>query len=791
MIAPQSGSSRRLRVTAWLAAGAALAVVAFPGLVRGLVFCFTDFHQTFEPSRVLVRESLRRGSILWAPGLDNGSPLLANPIHQLLYPPNLVALVLPASVGLTILAILHLAWGALGTFLLSRRTGSSPSAASVAASLFGLSGIAVSSMAMPNIGTSMAWLPWLLLAAERALDRPVAGARLRFSAAPAFALLALVLVGEPTGLAGGALLVAFLALSRFAGMPPGERPSAIVRLGLPCVAGLLVAAPILRAMYLYARQSVRGEGLEGALAGTWSLHPPELLGLLVADPWGSPERYGVTGFFARLLQPEMGHPLFAGLWIGALPVGLAIVGLTRPGDRRRFWLAGAGAALLLLAFGRHLPVHAWLVRLPGVSSFRYPAKWLAPAMLPLALLAGGGFDAVLGALRTGEVRSRVLAGLAIPLVLVAGFSVATTAGLDRRMVALSGIPEPVAEPATPAEKTISDLWESLLWIERNHLLEGVVRSAAPALVVLLLVVRPPRKLSGPAGGAILAGLVALDLAAENGHLAPMVPTSFYERRPLVVAAIEAEPAPRGRLWAREVDYAGLVFSPPLDDIRDLFAWQRDTLQRYVPLSWGIDLAFSVDTEARAPARYARLRSTMFGSAARERLMLLGAAGVTHILSQEDIRDPAAVVRGDFPNRSSRPFRLYRNLLAQPRARLVSHLTLVDGEAGLAEILKDAPAQFFAGTAIVDRSEPVPDGVDLRKGGGGEGRVEIGEDSGGHLLIRVRGGGGWLVVGDVLVPGWSATLDGRPASMVAADLAFRGLFVSAGEHDVVMDYRPFR
>jgi uncharacterized membrane protein YfhO len=50
--------------------------------------------------------------------------------------------------------------------------------------------------------------------------------------------------------------------------------------------------------------------------------------------------------------------------------------------------------------------------------------------------------------------------------------------------------------------------------------------------------------------------------------------------------------------------------------------------------------------------------------------------------------------------------------------------------------------------------------------------------------------GYLVLVDAFDPGWRVSLDGRPAPLLRANVAFRGVSLPAGTHEVEFLYRPW-
>jgi hypothetical protein len=96
-------------------------------------------------------------------------------------------------------------------------------------------------------------------------------------------------------------------------------------------------------------------------------------------------------------------------------------------------------------------------------------------------------------------------------------------------------------------------------------------------------------------------------------------------------------------------------------------------------------------------------------------------------------------------------------------------------------------------AVARLHRGLPEGVSVWEGAAAApaaaGEVRWIADAPEHLALEVEAGGPTaLVVADQLTPGWSATLDGAPATLYFANVATRGMEMPAGRHRVEMRYR---
>jgi hypothetical protein len=723
------------RTLPWLAAFLGPVLLFGPMLLRGEAPVWGTSLLQFVPWRALALRILSAGHWpLWNPWLGGGAPLLANYQSALLYPPNwLMALTGPAWGG-GLLTMLHLAWAGVGMVVLTRRLGLGAIPQTIAAVSFGLSNALVARGSFQTILAAAAWIPWLVAAADGI------GVATRSRTPTRSRGRAVILCGAVFGLqwlAGHAqfswysLLLAVVWAGARGFSREGWRGAgrSLAMISLAALLGFGLAAAQLLPTAEYLLQSSRGSGLDPDYALTYSLWPWRILGWLLPGLFGSPAAGDYWGY---------GTYWEDALYIGVLPFLLAVVGLIRAALRRgpeptlARTLGVVFVVAHLFALGKNTPLYPFLFRaVPTFDLFQAPARWGLLAVFAasvLAALAAEGWHPLRGA---GLSWTRLGTAGAAALAISAWLAGPRLVGVEPTFI-------------------------------RAFALAGSLAAVAGALILL----------RGAAPGwrwsFVVAGFLVVDLTIAGYGLNPSAPRSLFEGETALAGEIGAA---HRTLMPSNVEYDLKFWRFFRFDSYDSGADWRLVREAGLPNTLLLDGISSADNfDPLQPARYVEFREALESLAPSRQEPLLALMDVGWRAAEDPSRLEG--VR-------------YEPVTGPARVRMVPTARWAESSAQALQIVMSA--DFRPDLEVVLEGAP-PEGV-LAAGTSGRASLAADEDPNRLRVSTESTGGSWLVVSDVVYPGWEATVDGAPSAIYPADSLFRAVWVPAGSHEVVFEYRP--
>jgi len=759
-----------------VAVGGLAAVVAFlfRGALAGGVLFRRDVHLVWHPQVEAFVRAVAAGSWpVWDPGPAFGQPLMADPSAMVLYPFTWLNLVLRPWTYYTVFVVAHLLFSAIGLRLLARRLGLSPPASLLAAVLWLGSGPFLSLADLWHHLAGAAWMPWVLLTADRAAAHPRLARALVWGAA----MGAQILAGSAdmcamTGLVALGLLL--VRADRGSATGPANR-RLLAAAALAGVFALALSAGLWMTALDVAARSDRAS-LPSEVRTFWSVHPMSLLQTVLAGLWTNlPLRPEL-----RAALFESREPFLTSLYLGLPALALVGAAFAVPRHPVRTLLAVAAIACVVLALGRHAPFYDVMVALlPPLRILRYPTKAMVPAALAWSLLAGLGAEA--WARATGVARRRWALAVLVPLALVLA---AAAAGA----IALRAFPE-----GAGAWLLGADALEPRAGLAAASSMLAV-QAVLAAMVLALALARARRADWALPTAAAVAVLAAVELLAAHRNLQPVAPRELYTHRPAVVRALAA--VPHARVYAydytRGEALARLHRPPGVPLARVPGGWSLEAalalaMQMHLAPAtagrWAIPTAYDLDYRGLYPHELAQLTLVLRaveGEPAHTRLLRLG--GVSHVVALhtvglEDLR-PVAEFAGLYPE----PTRLLAVPDARPRTYAVGAARVADGV--------DAFRLLLEGDVDPAREVLLPGGGPLAAPAGFRGTSRVVADTPDRVRIEATlSAPGYVVLLDSFAPGWRARVDGRPAAVSRANLAFRAVAVPAGTHVIDYVYRP--
>jgi hypothetical protein len=734
---------------------AALAIFYFP-FFAGQILFQRDIGRQIFPLRWFLRDAVARAdSLLWNPLQGLGLSTLANPLNELGYPLNAVFLFSCSPHLTSWWLLLHLVIGGVGIMMLARALGARSLFATLIAGIaWCFSGFCTAEFTAGLRLVAGAYLPWCGLGFIQ-LGRVLCsgsntGARLGALARAAIPVALAFLTGEIflAIIAVGFGMAVTLADTRI--VEPATRIRRVGRFLLSATLSVVLAAGIASVTIVPAQRiaqgNARGYRLQRATAEVGSLHPLQLLELVAPGSMGDPYSDYVAGPWVGESALD-DRPIVYGCYIGASVLVLASFAF---GRRRRAPLILGCVALVgvLLALGRHTPVHAvFRTLIPPLALMRGPEKYLIVTVASSSLLAALGME------RLSSSASWLRSALcAVPLGVLALF--------------------PAFVPAAMAGPTRHGAWVGL----------AVVLAMA---ATVWLARRRPRL-----AGVLTIVIVTADLVAAAAPLQNFGPSSLLDELVPAAAAIRRDASARGlRVPPRvhrspDVDRAIERNAPP----RTVADVQRNLVRTLIDnhaTVYGIGVVPGYD--AAMPSSLGALWTAGQAHVAG----LLRLTGVEYLIS--GIGDPSLPTPNGLdammdPLPGTRLFRVNGVL---PRVYL----------AGTTRILPDQAAReaVFDPDVVAGRRAilaPHPEAPMLASDGGSieqsqsVGSCELESLGNARIVAHCQANrAGVAVFLEQFDPGWNASLDGRPATVLRVNLAMRGVFLLPGSHQIVLSYQP--
>jgi len=775
---PAGGASRRWSDAGTLAILATFVLLLFRSLAfEGRFLYDRDVQLIWHPKAEAFARVVRSGSWpLWNPFSAFGAPLLGVPTNQVLYPPTWLLLVLTPWRYYSLYVLGHVfLWGA-GLYFLARTLGASRSAALAGALLGATAGPLLSVVDIWNHLAGAAWMPWIVLAGDRAL----ASGRLRHVSLWGAALAMTMLAGSPEPALLAVVANGALALRRV-GWPP--RLDVIGRMLATASAAGLVALALSAAQWMpaleQARRSTRTE-MPAAGRAEWSIHPAGLLESVLPV---RPDQLPLKPDLRVKLYTAPERPLMRSIYLGLPAIALvaaALVGRARSEARA---LLGALLVGVLIAVGDHTPLFdLTLTVLPPLRAFRHPAKALLLVAMCWAVLASLGYDA--WGRRASEAWGQRAKAVVVTMLAVASALVLALAVVVHRSPAAIAAVFLVPGASGRASAILTPVALSLA-------------ATGVAIVAALAVAAAPTGWRVAAHApAVLALLAVADCLYANRGLNPTVPEGFFTEVPPILDQLRVSDGSRLYVfdyWVpgmseRFLGHRGSYMVPGSADVWPV-PWLRAlAMRQYVQPAqqalWGLEVGYESDLGDLQPTYVDGLTRLLWFAHGTPKLAdhLLRLGAISRVVALHTTGFEGLQHQAELSSLFVEPIHVFRVPDPLPRAYAVSGVRTPRGHEDIAEALFGLDLRREI--VVTEGAEPHPPSPSF------SGACRVVELRPNRIRLEVElNEAGYVVLVDAYDPGWQARIDDQPAAVLRANVAFRAVPTPAGRHVVEMRYRP--
>ncbi len=378
-----------------------IACLYFYGMVTNdTVFFGHDFGLFFIPMRKLWLEQVALGHFpLWNPYLLSGTPLFATLQPAVFYPFSWLFFILPFYFTFNISIVLHYALAGFFMYLLMRGQKVGKEGALISAVIFMLGGYMLAIHYYLSTLFPVAWAPLFLLVFFGGLFKD----DIRGAVIAAF-------ISAMMFFAGGVetcyqLFAWCIVFTLFPGLIFFQKANGNWKFRLKYLLLFfvlffgLIAAQALPTWEL-SQLSDRHHGVSWEVSTLWSMRLKDFVQFFFLDPYG---------YLQNSKEVRINQVWLHSLYLGSLPLILFVYHCLQEG--KRGWVF---VVIVLISFDIALGRNGLLYPLfynylPGFDHFRYPVKFVFPAILVIAMGAGMGWDRLRRFSHSTKVNARLSA----------------------------------------------------------------------------------------------------------------------------------------------------------------------------------------------------------------------------------------------------------------------------------------------------------------------------------------------------------------------------------------------
>lgn len=761
-------------------------------------------------------------SPLWAAEFAGGYPLLATGQLGFWYPPYmLLRQFLPAVWTLNLSLLIHSILAAVGVFIFLRINKINRSAASMGAILLPLGAAFVGKYEMLNLILPLTYVPLLLVFLQLFLEKR---GRIHLLFWWVIANVLCILMGHAQMAVEVFIIEAIFALALLA-LDWRRWMRGLAVLGAVFLVLCLTSSYLLPILdNLSATDRAQNINVDNNGLFEFSFTPKAFLELVVPHPSGHGDQYQGPKNEAELST-----------YLGPVAILLALIGLL--GGWRRFppvWLFSVFALIFGISLG--LGGNSLMYRLLVHAGWRYfnvPTRFFLVADFGLVFLASIGFHLVIDRLHTRTLKTTVI-GILIAITIIPVLYVSWSwyqgvpwiytqepviAGILNKEAGLVRIfSSATVSDTAPYNDFGIGVWNEICATCRYRQtftspfseIRGIDLKLSRNMTSGEIKIKVFNKEGEQLREASLLADAIVDSEWNEFSFQPVkgaLNQSFYFEVTSTIPKTQApylmihtnphneQFDPTGALYTCKKDSCGFVKAEgnTVDVAFMLITTQTKVIPEYELLSANVPVGFGVGSTQWSGSlgilnvmNYLKpLGERSAASAWQENRSLINRFPITHVISlYPPYRYATNLV--DFTEITSIPLnnvfiRLYRNNEAFPRVQFAEHVKAIDSSENQLKALS-----LLNPTDESTVISSVPKDAEFALGG----TVISTEDKRSRIVIQTSNAhDGFLVMRDILLPGWKATIDRHATPIYLTDSLFRGILIPSGTHQVIFEYKP--